>query len=210
MLLLFIFLSFFNSLLSSDFHLGLFRVSSNPVEEKVSAFTSKLFSMGPSQYSAWYWSALCNHQLYSKSSIFKYSANYSVIYLFLFSSFHVVFLPELSVPLFSFSSQVFRFQRTCGDFGCGLLFLFFYWANFLVIVFSVFLPCRISCANLLFLILLFIFFTFSFIFIFLSVFSFRSLIVLKIYFCFVLSLKYMSLSRPNETTQRLKLCSIVP
>lgn len=124
MLLLFIFLSFFNSLLSSDFHLGLFRVSSNPVEEKVSAFTSKLFSMGPSQYSAWYWSALYNHQLYLKSSIFKYSANYSVIYLFLFSSFHVVFLPELLVPIFS-SSQVFRFQRTCGDFGCGLLFLFF-------------------------------------------------------------------------------------
>ena len=137
LLFFFLSLSFFNSLLSSDFHLGLFRVSSNPVEEKVSAFTSKLFSMGPSQYSAWYWSALYNHQLYLKSSIFKYSGN-SVIYLSLFSSFHVVFLPELSVHLFSFSSQVFRFQRTCGEFGCGLLFLFFYWTNFLVIFFSLF------------------------------------------------------------------------
>ena len=103
--------------------------------------------MGPSQYSAWYWSALYNHQLYLKSSIFKYSGNYSVIYLSLFSSFHVVFLPELSVALFSFSSQVFRFQRTWGEFGCGLLFLFFYWANFLVIFVSVFFSFFISWAS---------------------------------------------------------------
>lgn len=186
MLFFFFSLSFFNSLLSSDFHLGLFRVSSNPVEEKVSAFTSKLFSMGPSQYSAWYWSALYNHQLYLKSSIFKYSGNYSVIYLSLFSSFHVVFLPELSVPLFSFSSHVFRFQRTCGEFGCGLFFCFFIELTFSWYSFLFSFLFFISWASKLALYSQFYLFSSPFhIFSFSFLFFFCSFIVSKMYFFFV-------------------------
>ena len=140
MLLLF-FLCFFNSLFSSAFHLGLFRVSSNPVEEKVSAFTSKLFSMGPSQYSAWYWSALYNQREYTSVvleiiNFLIFCEFFSDISFLVFVLFMLCFYRNFQFSYFPFLP--FSFSTKLLWFCLRFVVVFFNWANFLVLVFFVF------------------------------------------------------------------------